>query len=88
MLESGILGLGIHRPVRGFLLFIETSAVQAFYFLATDVVRYYRSGKRIPNLDALADPNNSIGLAWCARFLLLLADFSKNMKSLMITYTT
>ena len=47
-----------------------------------------RCDKRIPNLDALADPNNSIGLAWCARFLLRLAYFSKNMKSLIITYSS
>ena len=39
MLESGILRLGIQGPVRDFLLFIGTSAIQAFYFRATDPVR-------------------------------------------------
>ena len=39
MVESGILRLWIQGPVRDFLLFLGTSAVQAFYFCAADPVR-------------------------------------------------
>ena len=66
-----------------FCFFLEQVRFKLFIFALR-----IRCDKRIPNLDAHADPNNSIGLAWCARFLLRLADFSKNMKSLIITYSS